>query len=55
MGEDLEGPGCRVHDVMRATEFVIPALEIIDYRTAWCTDRLVGAERLGKVEGRLPS
>lgn len=33
MGEDLGGPGCRVHDVMRATEFVVPALEIIDYRT----------------------
>ena len=33
MGADLEGPGCRVHDVMRATEFVVPALEIIDYRT----------------------
>jgi 2-oxo-hept-3-ene-1,7-dioate hydratase len=33
MGEDLEGPGTRIHDVMRATEFVVPALEIIDYRT----------------------
>jgi 2-oxo-hept-3-ene-1,7-dioate hydratase len=33
MGEDLAGAGCRVHDVMRATEFVTPALEIIDYRT----------------------
>lgn len=33
MGEDLSGPTCRVHDVMRATEFVVPALEIIDYRT----------------------
>lgn len=33
MGEDLEGPNARVHDVMRATEFVTPALEIIDYRT----------------------
>lgn len=33
MGQDLSGPGCRVHDVMRATEFVVPALEIIDYRT----------------------
>jgi 2-oxo-hept-3-ene-1,7-dioate hydratase len=33
MGEDLQGPGCRLHDVMRATEFVVPALEIIDYRT----------------------
>jgi 2-oxo-hept-3-ene-1,7-dioate hydratase len=33
MGEDLAGPGARIHDVMRATEFVTPALEIIDYRT----------------------
>ncbi|HEX9769818.1 MAG TPA: fumarylacetoacetate hydrolase family protein [Kiloniellales bacterium] len=33
MGEDLHGAGCRIHDVMRATEFVVPALEIIDYRT----------------------
>jgi 2-oxo-hept-3-ene-1,7-dioate hydratase len=33
MGEDLGGPACRIYDVMRATEFVIPALEIIDYRT----------------------
>lgn len=29
----LEGPNVQVHDVMRATEFVTPALEIIDYRT----------------------
>jgi 2-oxo-hept-3-ene-1,7-dioate hydratase len=33
MGEDLSGTGCQVHDVLRATEFVQPALEIIDYRT----------------------
>ena len=33
MGEDLEGPGKRIYDVMRAAEYVIPALEIIDYRT----------------------
>ncbi|UXT61169.1 2-oxo-hepta-3-ene-1,7-dioate hydratase (plasmid) [Agrobacterium fabrum] len=33
MGDDLEGPGIRTHDVLRATEFVQPALEIIDYRT----------------------
>lgn len=33
MGEDLMGAGTRVHDVLRATEFVVPALEIIDYRT----------------------
>lgn len=33
MGEDLEGPGRRIYDVMRAAEYVVPALEIIDYRT----------------------
>ena len=33
MGEDLAGAGCQMHDVMRATEYVTPALEIIDYRT----------------------
>jgi len=33
MAHDLSGTGCQVHDVLRATEFVTPALEIIDYRT----------------------
>lgn len=33
MGSDLAGAGCQMHDVLRATEFVTPALEIIDYRT----------------------
>lgn len=33
MGEDLAGPGVRIYDVMRATEMVVPAVEIIDYRT----------------------
>lgn len=33
MGEDLSGPGVRIYDVLRATELVVPALEIIDYRT----------------------
>lgn len=33
MARDLEGPTCEVHDVLRATEYVVPALEIIDYRT----------------------
>lgn len=33
MGADLAGPFCEVHDVLRATEFVTPALEIIDCRT----------------------
>ena len=30
--EPLAGPGCHVGDVLRATDFVIPALEIIDSR-----------------------
>lgn len=33
MGTDLSGTTCRIEDVLRATEFVTPALEIIDYRT----------------------
>lgn len=33
LNQDLSMPNCRVHNVMRATEFVQPALEIIDYRT----------------------
>jgi len=33
MGEDLRGPNTRIYDVMRATEFIVPAMEIIDYRT----------------------
>jgi 2-oxo-hept-3-ene-1,7-dioate hydratase len=33
MGEPLGGPGARIYDVMRATEMIVPALEIIDYRT----------------------
>ena len=33
LATDLSGPGVRVHDVLRATELLIPALEIIDYRT----------------------
>jgi 2-oxo-hept-3-ene-1,7-dioate hydratase len=33
MGDDLEGPGVYPHDVLRATEYVVPALEINDFRT----------------------
>ena len=33
MGEDLSGGNVQIYDVLRATEFVQPALEIIDYRT----------------------
>jgi 2-oxo-hept-3-ene-1,7-dioate hydratase len=34
LGQPLKGPGVRIHDVMRATDYIVPALEIIDYRTA---------------------
>jgi 2-oxo-hept-3-ene-1,7-dioate hydratase len=33
MGRPLSGTTCEVHDVLAATEVVMPALEIIDYRT----------------------
>jgi 2-oxo-3-hexenedioate decarboxylase len=29
---DLRGPGCHIGDVLRATDFVVPAMEIIDSR-----------------------
>ena len=32
LGASLRGPGCTVFDVLRATEFVTPALEILDAR-----------------------
>lgn len=32
LGEALAGPGCSVADVLRATEFVMPCIEIIDSR-----------------------
>lgn len=34
LGERLEGPGVTAADVLRATEFVLPAIEIIDSRIA---------------------
>jgi 2-oxo-hept-3-ene-1,7-dioate hydratase len=33
LGNPLKGTNIRIPDVLRATEFVTPALEIIDYRT----------------------
>lgn len=30
--EDLKGPGCHIGDVLRATDFVLPAVEVIDSR-----------------------
>lgn len=32
LGDSLTGPGCTVADVLRATEFVCPSIEIIDSR-----------------------
>jgi 2-oxo-hept-3-ene-1,7-dioate hydratase len=32
LSEDLEGPSVRTYDVMRATEYIVPAVEIIDSR-----------------------
>lgn len=32
LGEPLRGPGVRLTDVLRATEYVIPSLEIVDAR-----------------------
>ena len=32
LGRELRGPGCTLFDVLRATEYVVPALELIDTR-----------------------
>jgi 2-keto-4-pentenoate hydratase len=34
LGDDLPGEGCTVEDVIRATEYVTPAIELIDSRIA---------------------
>jgi 2-oxo-hept-3-ene-1,7-dioate hydratase/2-keto-4-pentenoate hydratase len=34
MKERLQGPGIHVADVIRATDFVLPAIEIVDFRVA---------------------
>jgi 2-keto-4-pentenoate hydratase len=34
LGEDLPGEGCTVEDVLRCTDFVAPAVELIDSRIA---------------------
>lgn len=34
LGDDLPGEGCTVQDVLRCTEFVAPAIELIDSRIA---------------------
>ena len=35
MKERLAGPGINVADVIRATDFVLPAIEIVDFRVAY--------------------
>ena len=32
LGQDLSGPDCTIYDVLRATEYVTPAIEILDAR-----------------------
>ena len=34
LGEDLPGEGCTVEDVLRCTDFIAPAIELIDSRIA---------------------
>lgn len=42
--EPLRGPGCTIYDVLRATDYVTPAIEIIDARIERI-DRASGATR----------
>ncbi len=44
LGKRIEGPGATMFDVLRATEYVIPAVEIIDSRT-FPVDPETGARR----------
>jgi 2-oxo-hept-3-ene-1,7-dioate hydratase len=44
LGAELSGPGCTVFDVLRATEYVTPALEILDARVQM-TDPKTGRGR----------
>ncbi|MGD9700987.1 MAG: 2-oxo-hept-4-ene-1,7-dioate hydratase [Acidimicrobiia bacterium] len=44
LGEPLVGPGCTIYDVLRATEFVTPAIEILDARFQM-TDPDTGSSR----------
>ena len=34
LGDDLPGEGCTVEDVIRATDYIVPAIELIDSRIA---------------------
>lgn len=44
LGEPLRGPNCTIFDVLRATEYVTPALEILDSRIQM-TDPSTGSSR----------
>lgn len=44
LGRRLQGPGCTIFDVLRATDFVVPALEILDTRLERL-DKATGAGR----------
>jgi 2-oxo-hept-3-ene-1,7-dioate hydratase len=44
LGDTLKGPGCTPFDVLRATEYVTPALEILDARVEM-TDAATGHSR----------
>ncbi|QGN54032.1 2-oxo-hept-4-ene-1,7-dioate hydratase [Novosphingobium sp. Gsoil 351] len=44
LGKQIEGPGVTIFDVLKATEYVIPAVEIIDSRT-YPVDPETGARR----------
>lgn len=44
LGEDLSGPDCTIYDVLRATEYVTPAIEILDARIQM-TDPDTGSSR----------
>ena len=35
LGEALEGPGCTLFEVLDATKYVVPALEILSSRIEW--------------------
>jgi 2-oxo-hept-3-ene-1,7-dioate hydratase len=44
LGESVSGPGCTSLDILRAVEFVVPALEILDARVQM-TDPMTGHSR----------
>ncbi len=45
MKQRLAGPGCTLFDVLNATDFVVPALEILDTRSSGSTARPDRRER----------